>query len=199
VRHHQEASLKIMFPMISSVDEFCEARQMVNECIDDLKCAGIMHNPKPQIGAMLEIPSVVEIINELAREADFFSIGTNDFVQYMLAVDRTNERVASYYCPFHPSVLRAMERLVLGAKACGKDISVCGEMAHEPEFIPFLLGIGIRSLSVDPQFLVQVQEQIISLRLCDAEAYAKELLSQSTIQGSWKILQKYPPNERYQR
>jgi phosphotransferase system, enzyme I, PtsP len=193
------ASLKIMFPMISSVDEFCEARQMVKECIDDLKCAGIIHNPKPQIGAMLEIPSVVEIINELAREADFFSIGTNDFVQYMLAVDRTNERVASYYCPFHPSVLRAMKQMVLGAKAYGKDISVCGEMAHEPEFIPFLLGIGIRSLSVDPQYLVQVQEQIISLSLCDAEAYAKELLSQSTIQGSWKILQKYPPNGRYQR
>jgi phosphotransferase system, enzyme I, PtsP len=192
-------SLKIMFPMISSVDEFREARQMVNECIDDLKCAGIGHHPKPKIGAMLEIPSVVEIMSELAQEADFFSIGTNDFVQYMLAVDRTNEKVASYYRPFHPSVLRAMERMVLWAKTWGKDISVCGEMAHEPEFIPFLLGIGIRSLSVDPQFIVSVQEQIAKLKLNDAEAYAKELLSQFTIQGAWKILQSYPPNDRYQR
>ncbi|MCU0614981.1 MAG: phosphoenolpyruvate--protein phosphotransferase, partial [Desulfobacterales bacterium] len=192
-------SLKIMFPMISSVDEFVEARQMVNECIDDLKCAGIQHHPKPQIGAMLEIPSVVEIMSELAQEADFFSIGTNDFVQYMLAVDRTNEKVASYYRPFHPSVLRAMKQMVLWAQKWGKDISVCGEMAHEPEFIPFLLGIGIRNLSVDPQFIADVQNQIATLKLSDAEAYAKELLSQSTIQGSWKILQSYPPNERYQR
>jgi phosphotransferase system, enzyme I, PtsP len=88
---------------------------------------------------------------------------------------------------------------VLGAKTWGKDISVCGEMAHDPEFIPFLLGIGIRNLSVDPQYLVDVQEQITSLRLNDAEAYAKELLSQATIQGTWKILKNYPPNERYQR
>jgi len=72
-------------------------------------------------------------------------------------------------------------------------------MAHEPEFIPFLLGIGIRSLSVDPQFIANVQNQIATLKLSDAEAYAKELLGQSTIQGSWKILQSYPPNERYQR
>lgn len=188
-------TLKIMFPMISSVDEFREARQMVHECLDDLKRDGIRHHPKPQIGAMLEIPSVVEIMSELAREADFFSIGTNDFVQYMLAVDRTNEKVASYYRPFHPSVLRAMKRMVSGAQKWEKDISVCGEMAHEPEFIPFLLGIGIKSLSVDPQFIVQVQKQIMSLRLNDAEAYAKELLGQSTIQGVWKILQNYPPNE----
>lgn len=192
-------SLKIMFPMISSVDEFREARKMVEECSNDLESAGILHHQAPQIGAMLEIPSVVEIMNELAREADFFSIGTNDFVQYMLAVDRTNEKVASYYRPFHPAVLRAMEKMVLWAKVWGKDISVCGEMAHEPEFIPFLLGIGIRSLSVDPQYIIDAQEHIASFNLYDAEAYAKELLSQSTVQDAWKILRCYPPNERYQR
>lgn len=192
-------SLKIMFPMISSVDEFREARQMVKECIDDLKLSGIRHHSKPKIGAMLEIPSVTEIMSELAQEADFFSIGTNDFVQYMLAVDRTNEKVASYYRPFHPSVLRAMNQMVFWAQKWGKDISVCGEMAHESEFIPFLLGIGIRTLSVDPQYIVKVQEQISKLKLSDAEAYAKDLLTQATIQGTWKILQNYPPNERYQR
>ena len=192
-------SLRIMFPMISSVDEFREARQMVKECVDDLKCSGIRHHSNPQTGAMLEIPSVMEIMDELAQEADFFSIGTNDFVQYMLAVDRTNEKVASYYRPFHPSVLRAMNQMVFSAQKWGKEISVCGEMAHESEFIPFLLGIGIRSLSVDPQYIVNVQEQISKLKLSDAEAYAKDLLNQATIQGAWKILQNYPPNERYQR
>lgn len=191
-------TLKIMFPMISSVDEFREARNMVDECINDLDSAGIVHNPKPLIGTMLEIPSIVEIMNEMAQEADFFSVGTNDFVQYMLAVDRTNEKVAAYYRPFHPAVLRAMEKMVLYAKIWGKDISVCGEMAHEPEFIPFLLGIGIRKLSVDPQYIAGVQEQIAKIRLADAEKYAKELLNQYTVQGAWKILRCYPPNERYQ-
>ena len=92
-----------------------------------------------------------------------------------------------------------MNQMVFSAKKWGKEISVCGEMAHESEFIPFLLGIGIRSLSVDPQYIVNVQEQISKLKLSDAEAYAKDLLNQATIQGAWKILQNYPPNERYQR
>jgi phosphotransferase system enzyme I (PtsP) len=131
-------------------------------------------------------------MNDLAKEADFFSVGTNDFVQYMLAVDRTNEKVASYYRPFHPSILRAMERMALWANTWGKEISVCGEMAHEPEYIPFLLGIGIRTLSVDPQFLPGVQEKISKLKLSDAEKYARELLSQPTLKGAWNVLRRYP-------
>ncbi len=187
-----EQALRIMFPMISSVDEFREARQMVVESMDDLESEGLPHHPKPSVGTMLEIPSVVEIMNELAKEADFFSIGTNDFVQYMLAVDRTNEKVANYYRPFHPSILRAMERMALWANTWGKEISVCGEMAHEPEYIPFLLGIGIRTLSVDPQFLLGVQERISKLKMSDAEKYAKELLGQPTVKGAWNVLRRYP-------
>jgi phosphotransferase system enzyme I (PtsP) len=193
-----EESLKIMFPMISSVDEFREARGMVDKCINDLNSAGIAHHPNPQVGTMLEVPSVVEIMNELAQEADFFSVGTNDFVQYTLAVDRTNQKVASYYRPFHPGVLRALERMVVWARIWGKDISVCGEMAHEPQFIPFLIGIGISGLSVDPQYLADVQDHIASFKFTDAQIYAKDLLSQGTVQGAWEVLRYYPPNERYQ-
>ncbi len=184
--------VRIMFPMISSVDEFREARQMVVECMDDLNCDGLLHHPSPSVGTMLEVPSVVEIMDDLARNADFFSIGTNDFVQYMLAVDRTNEKVANYYRPFHPSVLRSIERMSYWANKWNRDISVCGEMAHEPEYIPFLLGVGITTLSVDPQYLTAVQNRISTLKLSDAELYAKELLSQPTLRGTWNVLRRYP-------
>ena len=96
------ADLKIMFPMISSLDEFLDAKAIVLECIKDLSLEGIACHKKPKIGLMIELPAVLEIIDDLAEEADFFSIGTNDFVQYMLAVDRTNEKVAEFYLPHHP-------------------------------------------------------------------------------------------------
>ena len=118
---------------------------------------------------MIELPSVLDIMDTLAAEADFFSIGTNDFVQYMLAVDRTNEKVAEYYQPWHPSVLRSLARIVGTVIRQNKEVSICGEMAHEPEYIPFFLGIGVRILSADPQFLPQVQQTIQRLSLADAE------------------------------
>ncbi len=180
---------KIMFPMISSVDEFLESKQMVLDCIDSLNKGGLPHHPKPAIGMMIEVPSVVEIIDELVCEADFFSIGTNDFVQYMLAIDRTNEKLADYYCPYHPSVLRGLARAVRAVISRNKSISICGEMAHESEYIPFLIGIGVRIFSVDPQFLPYVQEQIGNLTLTEAEEEAKKLLSEGTLKGIREILQ----------
>jgi len=180
---------KIMFPMISSVDEFNESKQMVLDCIDSLNREGLPHHPKPAVGMMIEIPSVVEIIEELVCEADFFSIGTNDFIQYILAIDRTNEKMADYYCPYHPSVLRGLARVVRAVISKNKSISLCGEMAHESEYLPFLIGIGVRIFSVDPQFLPYVQERIGNLTLTDAEEQAKKLLSEGTLKGIREILQ----------
>jgi phosphotransferase system enzyme I (PtsP) len=140
---------------------------------------------------MIELPSVMEIMDTLAVEADFFSIGTNDFVQYMLAVDRTNEKVAEYYQPWHPSVLRSLARIVGAVIQQNKEISICGEMAHEPEYIPFFLGIGVRILSVDPQFLPLVQQTIRQMNLADAVAYAQMLLSESTLKGTREIMDSY--------
>jgi phosphotransferase system enzyme I (PtsP) len=140
---------------------------------------------------MIELPSVMEIMDTLAVEADFFSIGTNDFVQYMLAVDRTNEKVAEYYQPWHPSVLRSLARIVGTVIQQNKEISICGEMAHEPEYILFFLGIGVRSLSVDPQFLPRVQQVIRRLSLSDATEYAQRLLSEPTVKGTREIMDKY--------
>src|SRR4030042_3924596 len=98
---------------------------------------------------MVELPCVVDLIDDFAGEAEFFSIGTNDFVQFMLGVDRTNENVANFYLPHHPSVLRALKVIADGAAKYDKEVSVCGDMSHQQPFIPFLLGIGITTLSLE--------------------------------------------------
>lgn len=184
-------SLRIMFPMISSIDEFIEARQIVYDCMADLYDEGMSHHMGPEIGMMIEIPSVLETIDAYAREADFFSIGTNDFIQYMLAVDRRNKKVAGYYRAYHPAVLRALSRIVRAIDETGKTVSVCGEMAHEPEYIPFLLGIGVKSLSIDPQFMPQVQKQIMSLNMKDLRDFSGKILCESSVEGVRKVLDNF--------
>lgn len=175
--------LGIMFPMISSLDEFIRVREIVAESLRVLESEGRPHHPAPSLGAMLEVPAVVEIVAELAKEADFFSIGTNDFVQYLLGVDRANDRVAYAYRPEHPAVLRALKRLADAASRAGKEVSVCGEMAFDRDLMPFLLGIGIRTLSVAPQHLPELQRRVIALRIGEAEAYAARLLAEASIAG----------------
>ena len=173
--------LGIMFPMISSLDEFEDASHALQQSIDALSAEGTDHHSHPMIGAMIEMPSVLTVIDELAEKADFFSIGTNDFIQYMLAVDRTNENVADYYRPFHPSILRALAHIVERVSARQKPVFVCGEVAYDPEFIPFLVGIGVRRLSVAPQFIPTVQKTIASISISEAQAYARSLLTASTL------------------
>jgi phosphotransferase system enzyme I (PtsP) len=134
---------------------------------------------------------VLEIIDELAAAADFLSIGTNDFIQYMLAVDRSNEAVASYYCPYHPSVLRGLAKIAQAAARQNKELSICGEMAHQMEYIPFLLGIGVRILSVYPKFLPSVQKAINGLTMDDANLYTGRLLSETTLKGVHNILNSF--------
>ncbi len=175
------AQLGIMFPMISSLDEYRAARQAVEDAQAALEEENLAYHPKPMIGAMVETPSLVSLMDELAREADFFSIGTNDFIQYMLAVDRTNENVASYYQPHHPAVLRSLSKIVAAAQRHDKPICVCGEVAHQKGFIPFLLGIGVERLSLDPQFLPAIQKEIAGISIAEAREHAKQLLSLSTL------------------
>ena len=178
----------IMFPLISSLDDFLLAHQVVRDCLDRLEAEGLDHNDHPSIGMMIELPSVVETMAEFAAEADFFAIGTNDFVQYMLGVDRSNKRVADYYRPEHPSVLRALARVAKTADDHGKPISVCGEMAHDESMIPFLLGIGIRRLSIDPQFMPAVHQRITGLTIGPCRDHARTLLSAGSIASVHKAL-----------
>ncbi len=182
------ADLRIMFPMISSVDEFLEAKEEVFKSIKDLQQEGIDCHDQPLLGMMVELPSVLEIIEELAKEADFFSIGTNDFIQYMLAVDRTNEKVADLYLPHHPSILRALKRIVDAAKVSEKDVTICGDMAHQERYLPYVLGIGVRKLSLDPHYIPKIQRTIQNINLKEAEKMARHALNQTRISSIEKII-----------
>ena len=175
--------LRIMFPMIASLDEFREAKCLLQGCLAELKRDSIPYHEDPQIGMMVELPSVLETAADFAKEVDFFSIGSNDFVQYMLAADRGNDRVDRYYCPHHPSVLRGLARFVAVATKHQRRVSVCGEMAQQPTYLPFLLGIGIRELSVAPHRVARLRETMHSLSIEDARSEAHQLLQESTLAG----------------
>ncbi|GAB6268198.1 MAG: phosphoenolpyruvate--protein phosphotransferase [Smithella sp.] len=176
-----DCNLRIMFPMIFSLEEFLQARGIVMECVDDLKQGESVFNGQPKIGMMVEVPAVIEIIEEFARVVDFFSIGTNDLVQYMLAVDRTNEEVAEYYIPHHPAVLRAIKRVTEAAKSYSKEVSVCGDMVNNAHYLQFLIGCGIRTLSMNPIYLAENQKIIGGIDVANAEALTLRLLATSDI------------------
>jgi phosphotransferase system enzyme I (PtsP) len=189
LRAAHDIPVRIMFPMISSPDELALATEAVAESRAALRREGMPASKRVQLGMMVEVPSVLEMMDELAQRADFFSIGTNDFVQYMLAVDRTNANVADLYVPHHPAVLRGLARAVAAALRHGRDISVCGDMAHDPRFVRFLLGIGVRKLSMSARYLPRVQEAILATRLDAAQAFAQRLLAESTIGGTARVLE----------
>ncbi len=188
LRAGHKADLKIMFPMISSLDEFLEARSVVKQCRDELQAEGIAHHANPAVGMMVELPAVLEIIDELAQEADFFSIGTNDFIQYMLAVDRTNEKVADLYLPHHPAVLRALKKIVEAADRHHREVSVCGGMGDDDRYTAYLLGIGIRRFSIDPKNLPRVQKTISSIDLSQARRLVADILKRCRLPDISKAL-----------
>jgi len=181
LRAGADCDLKIMFPMIFSLEEFLQARDVVAQCAAALQKSGAVFNNHPKIGMMVEVPAAVGMIEEFAEVVDFFSIGTNDLVQYMLAVDRTNEEVAEYYIPHHPAVLRAIKRVADAAKAKGKGISVCGDMANSAGYLQFLIGCGIRTLSMNPVYLAENQKIIRGIDVAKAEALTLKVLATGNI------------------
>lgn len=185
---HGREKVRLMFPLISSIDEFLAAKQVMAQCIRELAQEGVPHKNDPDVGMMVELPSVLATIDEFAQLADFFSIGTNDFIQYMLGADRGNKLVAEYYTPYHPAVNRGIANIVTAAINHGIDVSVCGEMAHHPDHIPFLIGVGITTLSVDPKLLPRVQATVMETSFSQAKAYARRLLDQTRVQDAAEIL-----------
>ena len=184
--------VRLMFPLISSIDEFEIAKQVVLDCSRELTKEGIDHNRSPGIGMMIELPSVLATLDEFASQADFFAIGTNDFVQYMVGVDRGNKLVAEHYLPYHPAVNRGIAQIADTADRHGIDVSVCGEMAHDPDYIPFLIGAGITTLSVNPRFLPRVQATVMGIRFSDAQAYTQKLLAQNRVRDAARVLKQRP-------
>ncbi len=167
---------RIMFPLIASVDDFIEARTIAHECMNELEAAGQPFSRNTQLGVMMELPSAVEVAVELAQEADFLSIGSNDLIQYMLAVDRTNEQVSNLYRAHHPAVLRSINRIVAAARIHEKDISICGDLSADPRMLPFLMGIGLRKFSIDSINTPTVQRLVQAYSLEEAEEIAESML-----------------------
>jgi phosphotransferase system enzyme I (PtsP) len=179
---------RIMFPLIASLDDFIEAREVLFDCMRELDERGAPYNRNTRIGIMVELPSAVELIEDLAHEVDFMSIGTNDLIQYMLAVDRTNDQVSKLYLSHHPAILRTIERVVSVAKKHGKDVSICGDIAMDPKMIPFLVGAGITKLSLPPRRTYEIQQAIQKVSMEKAVYTARRMLSCSRVSDVEKIL-----------
>ena len=180
-------NVRMMFPMITTVQEMREARRLVEESKSELRAAGTAYNPDIEIGCMVEVPSAVLLSVELAKEADFFSIGTNDLVQFTLAVDRANERIADLFEPLSPAVLRQIRAVVDAAHWEGIPVSVCGEMAAEPYSAILFIGMGVDELSMGPGALLEMKRWVRGISFEDARRCAHEVLAMSTAReiNSW--------------
>lgn len=180
LRAGKYGNIKIMFPMISSLEELRAAKRLMEESRRELREEGLEFAEQIESGIMIEIPSTLMIAGELAREVDFFSIGTNDLIQYMLAVDRNNEKIARMHSPFHPAVLRFISRIVAQAHENNIWVGMCGEAAGNDLLIPFWLGIGLDELSMSAISILQTKKLISSWRSDDALQVAEKALSLTT-------------------
>ncbi|WP_310549955.1 phosphoenolpyruvate--protein phosphotransferase [Paenibacillus glufosinatiresistens] len=169
--------IKVMLPMISSVEEVLEAKAILAEVKEDLDRRGIPYDAELPVGIMIEVPAAVMIADLLAAEVDFFSIGTNDLVQYVLAVDRMNEQIAHMYHPYHPAVLRMIRMTVEAAKSAGIGISVCGELAGDERSLPIWLELGVSDLSMSPQSLLKVKHRTLNTAAAEAREVARRCFS----------------------
>lgn len=178
IQEKRRADVSIMFPMISSAEEFDAGKEHIESCLESIipefEDREII---EPEVGLMIEIPSVLGVIDRLCETADFFSIGTNDFIQYMLAVDRSNPNVSNMYIPHHPAVLRGLKIIADAAIRHDVPLSLCGEMGRDSRYIPFLIGIGLRSLSLEPTHIPAAQQLISRFTVEQCREHANTLLS----------------------
>jgi phosphotransferase system enzyme I (PtsI) len=171
-----QGNVRMMYPMISGAGELARANALLDECKAELRGRGQRFDEKMPVGAMIEIPSAAMTIDLLARHCAFFSVGTNDLIQYTLAIDRGNDRIAGLYEPSHPAVLRVLRQIVDESHRRGIPVSVCGEMAGDPAYAPLLLGMGVDSLSMTPTWLPGIKYLVRAMRMEDARALAAEAL-----------------------
>jgi len=177
LRASHYGNIKILYPMISSLEELNKANEVLEEAKRELQQEGVPFKQNIEIGIMIEVPAAVIIADILAPHVDFFSIGTNDLVQYILAVDRMNETVAHLYDPFHPAVLRMLKTTVEAAQASGVHVSVCGEMAGDIRALPIWLGLGIQELSMSVQSILPVKNSLLQTSHSEGKVIWKQLLS----------------------
>jgi len=166
--------------MISGVEELKQANAFLEEAKEELRQKGQVFNDKIKVGVMIEVPSAALTADILAKEANFFSIGTNDLIQYSLAVDRANEKVAYLYEPAHPAVLRLIRAVIDAAHQAGIKVGMCGEMAGDPSLALILLGLGLDEFSIPPQVIPELKYIIRAVSYKDSQNFANEIMKLST-------------------
>jgi phosphotransferase system enzyme I (PtsI) len=181
LRANRGGNLRVVLPLISTITELREAKRVIDEVKAELSASHVKHNPRLAVGVMIEVPAAALMADGIAREADFLSIGTNDLIQYLLAVDRVNENVAHLYQPLHPAVLRTIAYVVRAADATGVPLEVCGEMAADPLLAIALVGLGVRTLSLVPASIPLIKNAIRSVELDRARA----LMAEAVKLASW--------------
>ena len=181
-------NVRILFPMISTYFEICEANRILDEAAESLEKEGLPYKRDIEIGAMIEVPSAVIMADVIAESVDFFSIGTNDLIQYSLAIDRGNEQVAHLYQPLDPAIIRMLKHVADVAKEKEIKVFMCGEMAGIPHHIPLLLGIGMDELSMNPQTIPDIKRVIRSLNVADTRSFMNEVLKQTTAKSTFELI-----------
>ncbi|MFH2067101.1 MAG: phosphoenolpyruvate--protein phosphotransferase [Pseudomonadota bacterium] len=189
LRAARHGNAKIMFPMISSVEEVVEAKRLLQASAEELDKAGIAFQKDIKVGIMIEVPSAVIMADILAKEVDFFSIGTNDLVQYSLAIDRGNRKVAHLYHTLHPAVIRMVKHVVNIGRKEGVSVLMCGEMAGDPYNMPVLLGLGMNELSMVPQSIPGIKDMARKLKVEDSNLFLEEVLKQPTTSDVIALIQ----------
>ncbi len=187
--------LKIMFPMVATVDEIRQAKGFLRECAGELEREGLKYRKDIEVGAMIEIPSAAIMADLLIQETDFLSIGTNDLIQYTMAVDRVNEAVAYLYEPLNPAILRLIRMTVEACHKQGKWVGMCGEMAGDPQFVPLLLGMGLDELSVSPSVIPEVKKVIRLMPYEKAKQIALGALKRNTAGEVYELIRESVPDK----
>ncbi|WP_059103871.1 phosphoenolpyruvate--protein phosphotransferase [Shouchella shacheensis] len=180
LRASAHGNLKVMFPMIASLEELRQAKHLLDEERDKLESEGMNVSKDMEVGIMVEIPSTAVAAEQFAKEVDFFSIGTNDLIQYTMAADRMNERVSYLYQPYHPAILRLVDMVIKAAHAEGKWVGMCGEMAGDEVAIPLLLGLGLDEFSMSATSILPARSQLSGLSKAELARFAKDALNEDT-------------------
>jgi phosphotransferase system enzyme I (PtsI) len=169
--------VRIMFPMICTLMELRQARMVLNDVMEELEDEGVPFRRDIPVGMMVEVPSAALMANQFAKEVNFFSIGTNDLIQYTLAVDRTNEKVAGLFCPAHPAVLSLIRDVIRAGTRNSIPVSMCGEMAGDPLYTLLLLGLGLSTFSMNGPDVPEVKKIIRSTTTDHAKQVARRVMS----------------------